>query len=124
MVRSLYNSTYLLCVHVSTLCILSNDPGKVDRNFFCYTATVLSPVGMFSFLHRECINLHGGRLRNKMHLQSTLKGFFCVLKDFNQSQEFKTITKKSLQFKMFPAHRISLLFKHRPDFVIWKMVGK
>ena len=22
---------------------LSNDPGKVDRNFFCYVATVLSP---------------------------------------------------------------------------------
>ena len=25
-------------------------------------------VEMFSFLHRECINLHEGRLRNKMHL--------------------------------------------------------
>ena len=23
--------------------ILSNDPGKVDSNFFCYAATVLSP---------------------------------------------------------------------------------
>ena len=23
--------------------LLSNDPGKVDSNFFCYTATVLSP---------------------------------------------------------------------------------
>ena len=22
---------------------LSNDPGKVDSNFFCYAATVLSP---------------------------------------------------------------------------------
>ena len=60
-------------------------------------------IGMFSFLHRECINLHEGRLRNKMHLHSTLKGFFlCVLKDFDQSQELKTIAKKSLQFYMFP----------------------
>ena len=60
-------------------------------------------IGMFSFLHRECINLHEGRLHNKMHLQSTLKGFFvCVLKDFDQSQELKTIAKKSLQFYMFP----------------------
>jgi len=23
--------------------LLSNDPGKVDSNFFCYEATVLSP---------------------------------------------------------------------------------
>ena len=31
------------------------------------------------------------------------KGFFvCVLKDFDQSQELKTIAKKSLQFYMFP----------------------
>ena len=51
-------------------------------------------IGMFSFLHRECINLHEGRLRNKMHL----------LKDFDQSQEDFT-------------DRISLLFKLRPDFV-------
>ena len=49
------------------------------------------------------------------------KGVFFVLKDFDQSQELKTIAKKSLQFYMFP-HRISLLFKLRPDFVIWKMV--
>ena len=50
-------------------------------------------IGMFSFLHRECItgagagiNLHEGRLRNKMHLHSTLKGCFFELKDFDQSQ--------------------------------------
>ena len=59
-------------------------------------------IGMFSFLHRECINLHEGRLRNKMHLHSTLKECFFVLKDFDQSQELKTIAKKSLQFYMFP----------------------
>ena len=39
-------------------------------------------IGMFSFLHRECINLHEGHLRNKMHLHSTLKGCLFVLKDF------------------------------------------
>ena len=43
-------------------------------------------IGMFSFLHRECINLHEGRLRNKIHLHSTLKGCFFVLKDSDQSQ--------------------------------------
>ena len=59
-------------------------------------------IGMFSFLHREGRNLHEGRLRYKMHLHSTLKGCFFVLKDFDQSQELKTIAKKSLQFYMFP----------------------
>ena len=45
-----------------------------------------------------------GRLRNKMHLTVYFrKGvFFFVLKDFDQSQELKTIAKKSLQFYMFP----------------------
>ena len=81
---------------------LSNDPGEVDSNFFCYAATVLSPHRNVLILHRECINLHEGRLRNKMHLHSTLKGCFFVLKDFDQSQELKTIAKKSLQFYMFP----------------------
>ena len=83
--------------------MLSNDPGKVDSNFFCFAATLLSPRRIvFSFLHRECINLHEDRLRNKMQLHSTLKGCFFVLKDFDQSQELKTIAKKSLQFYMFP----------------------
>ena len=59
-------------------------------------------IGMFSFLHRECINLHEGSLRNKMHLHSTLKGCLFVLKDFDQSQELKRIAKKGLQFYMFP----------------------
>ena len=60
-------------------------------------------IGMFSFLHRGCINVHEGRLRNKMHLHSTLKGCFFVFKDFDQSQELKTIAEKSLQFYMFPS---------------------
>ena len=59
-------------------------------------------IEMFSFLHRECINLHEGRLRNKMHLHSTLKGYFFVLKDFDQSQEIKNNSQESLQFYMFP----------------------
>ena len=53
-------------------------------------------IGMFSFLHKECINQHEGRLGNKMHLHSTLKGCFFALK-----QELKTKAKKSLQFYMF-----------------------
>ena len=32
----------------SLFCSLSNDPGKVDGNFFCYVATVL-------FLHRNVL---------------------------------------------------------------------
>ena len=48
------------------------------------------------------MNLHEGRLLNKMHLHSTLKGCFFVLKDSDQSQELKTIAKKSLQFYLFP----------------------
>ena len=59
-------------------------------------------IGMFSFLHKGCTSLHEGRLRNKMHLQSPLKGCLFVLKDFDQSQELKTIAKKRLQFYMFP----------------------
>ena len=58
-------------------------------------------IGMSSFLRRECMNLHEGCLCNKMHLYSTLKGWFVVLKDFDKSQELKTIAKKSLQFYMF-----------------------
>ena len=66
-------------------------------------------IGMLSFLHRECINLHEGRLCNKLHLHSTLKGCFFVLKDFDQSQDLKTIAKKILQFYMFP---IESVFTH------------
>ena len=58
-------------------------------------------IGMFSFLHRECINLHEGRLRNHAFTLHFERVFF-VLKDFDQSQELKTIAKKSLQFYMFP----------------------
>ena len=68
-----------------------------------FAATVLSPHrNVLIFTQTECVNLHEGRLRNKVHLHSTLKGCFFVLKDFDQSQELKTIAKKSLQFYMFP----------------------
>ena len=90
----------MACVRL--LRILSSYPGKVDSNFFCNAATVLSPHRNVLILNRECINLHRGRLRNKMHLHSTLKGCFFVLKDFDQSQELKTIAKESLQFYVFP----------------------
>ena len=60
-------------------------------------------IGMFSFLHRECVNLHEGHLRNKMHLTLHFERVvFFVLNYFDQSQELKTIAKKSLQFYMFP----------------------
>ena len=65
--------------------LLSNDPDKVDSNFFCYAAMCFPHIGMFSFLHRKCINLLKGRLRDKMYLNSILKGCFFMLKDFDQS---------------------------------------
>ena len=40
-----------------------------------------------------------------------------MLKDFDQSKEWQTIAKKSLQ-------RISVLLRLRRDFVITKLVGK
>ena len=61
---------------------LSNDPGKVDSNFFCYAATVLSPHRNVLIFTQRMHKPHEGRLPNKMHLHSTLKGFFFVLKDF------------------------------------------
>ena len=73
-------------------------------------------IGMFSFLHRECINLHEGRLlRNKMHLHSTLKGCFLVLTNFDQSQELKTTAKKSLQFFAFQHVRCRCCYRSYLD---------
>ena len=80
-------------------------------------------IGMFSFLHRECRNLHEGRLRNKMHLHSTLKGCFFVLKDFDQSRELKHLPRKVYNFTCFP-HSIYVLLRLRWNFVIRNLVGK
>ena len=52
---------------------------------FAMRQRCLPHIEMFSFLHRECINLREGPLRNKMRLHSTLKGCFFVLEDFDQS---------------------------------------
>ena len=51
-------------------------PGKVESNFFCYVAMCFPHIGMFSFLHRKCINLLKGRLCDKMYLNSILSGVF------------------------------------------------
>ena len=40
---SLKNWSYAFCVNFKQADLLSNDPGKVDSNFFCYAKTVLSP---------------------------------------------------------------------------------
>ena len=50
----------------------------------------------------ECIILQKGRVRDKMYFKLHVERVFFVLKDFDQSQELKTIAKKSLQFYMFP----------------------
>ena len=81
-----------------------NDPGKAESNFVCYEAIHFPHiVGMFSFLHRQCINLQKDSLRDKTHLNSILKGRFLVFIYFDQSYELQTIAKKSLQFHMFLA---------------------
>ena len=103
---------------------LSNDPGKVDSNFFCCAASLLSPHRNVLIYIQKMHKPTGSRLRHKMQLHSHFKGFFYVLKGFDQSQVLKTIAKKSLQCYMFPTYRISVLFKLRPDFVLWEMVGK
>ena len=91
---------------------LSNDPGKKRGNFFCYGPICFSHIAMFSFLHRECVNLQKGSLRNN----SIHKGrFLCVLRDFNQSYVLKTIAKKS---------RISVLLRLRRNFVMGTLVRK
>ena len=36
--------------------VLSNDPGKVDSNFFCYAATVLSPHRNVLIFTRRMLN--------------------------------------------------------------------
>ena len=61
-----YKNSLNIRFETGVLNTLGNDPGKVDSNFFCYAATMLSPIGMFSFLLRECINLHERSLRNKI----------------------------------------------------------
>ena len=82
-------------------------------------------IGMFSFLHRECINLHEGRLlRNKMHLHSTLKGCFLVLTNFDQSQELKTTAKKSLQFFAFQHVRCRCCYRSYLDRFLNTSLGK
>ena len=47
---------------------LSNDPGKTEINFFCYSAIRFPHIGIFLFPHKaECINLQKRSLRNKMY---------------------------------------------------------
>ena len=45
---------------------LSNDPGKKGSNFLCYGAISSPLIVKFSFLHRECVNLQKGSLRNEV----------------------------------------------------------
>ena len=48
--------------------------------------TFLARIGVFSFSHRESIDLEKGSLRNKMYLNSIFNFFrVCVLEDFDRS---------------------------------------
>ena len=42
------SSSYTIFKYCKHVPLLSNDPGKVDSNFFCYATTVLSHIGMFT----------------------------------------------------------------------------
>ena len=51
--RKIMGSKNAQCNTNWTNLILSNDPGKVDSNFFCFAATVLSPHrNVFVFTQR------------------------------------------------------------------------
>ena len=54
-----------------------------------------------------------------MYLHYLLKDCIFVLKDFGQSYKYQKIAKKSYITLRSP-HRISVLFRLRRDFVIWK----
>ena len=77
------NASALLVLQLIEL--LSNDPGKKESIFFCYAAIRFPRIRMFSFLHRECMNLQKSSSQKKMYLNFILKGCFFVLKDFDQS---------------------------------------
>ena len=62
------------------VCFLSNDPGKTGSHFFCYGAIRFPHIEMFSFSHRECINLQKGSLRNKRNETPFLRVFFFFCK--------------------------------------------
>ena len=64
-------------------------------------------IGIFSFLHRECINLQKAVYAIKCI--AILKGCFLVLKDSDQSQELQTTAKTSLQFYMFSTQDFSVI---------------
>ena len=67
---SCHINAILASCNVLVFQLLSNDPGKVPwiAISFVMRQRCFPYIGMFSFLHRECINLHEGHLRNKMHL--------------------------------------------------------
>ena len=87
--KSEFESTY---THV-----LRNGPGKIGGNFLCYGAICFPHIGVFSFLHRESINLQKGSLQNKTSLNSIFKGclvfegFRPIIRVANNSQEKFTV---------------------------------
>ena len=99
---------------------LSNDPGKVESNFFCYAVMYVSSPhrNVLIFYTENALTYRKACLRNKMYLNSISKGFFvvCVKRFCNWS------ILKVYNFISFP-HRISVLIRLRPDFVIWKLFG-
>ena len=102
---------------------LSNDPGKTGSNFLFYCAILFPHVGIFSLLHRECLNLQKGGVGNKMYLNSILKGVFLCLKIWTKHRSSKKSPRKVYNFTC-SSHRISVLLRLRRDFVIRKLIRK
>ena len=59
-----------------TVLSLSNDPGKTGSNFFYYGAILFPHIEIFSFSHREYINLQKDSYQNMLYLNSIFKGCF------------------------------------------------
>lgn len=55
---------------------LSNDLGKMGSNFFYYGAILFTHIEIFSFSHREYINLQKDSYQSMLYLNSIFKGCF------------------------------------------------
>ena len=95
----------------------------MDSNFFCYAATVLSPHRNVLIFTQRMHKPTGRPFTPKKSFTVHFKRVFFVLKDLDQSQLLQTIARKVYNFTC-SRHRISVLFKLRPDCVIWKTVEK
>ena len=75
--------------------LLSNDPGKVDSNFFCYAAMVLIPhIGFLCYSNWDQILLYGRWLKARMNICTVLWRFvnFCCLSQSEVSTDNRKVS--------------------------------